>query len=126
MNINLDTIIIFVSDVDKLKFFYVDLLELKIAEEIPSQWLLLRAGNAKVGIHKIGNQYQHIANPGPRSESNVKIAFEIDQDLTKFREYLISKEVAMREIKSFGNDGYLYCDGEDPEGNVFQLKQRVS
>ena len=32
----------------------------------------------------------------------------------------------MREIKTFENYDYWLCDGEDLEGNVFQLKQRKS
>jgi hypothetical protein len=30
----------------------------------------------------------------------------------------------MKEIKTFDNYDYWLCDGEDLEGNVFQLKQR--
>jgi hypothetical protein len=30
----------------------------------------------------------------------------------------------MREIKTFDNYEYWLCDGEDPEGNVFQLKRK--
>jgi len=29
----------------------------------------------------------------------------------------------MREIKTFDGYAYWLCDGQDPEGNVFQLKQ---
>jgi hypothetical protein len=30
----------------------------------------------------------------------------------------------VKEITTFDNYDYWLCDGEDPEGNVFQLRQR--
>jgi hypothetical protein len=30
----------------------------------------------------------------------------------------------MQQIKTFENYDYWLCDGADPEGNIFQLKQR--
>jgi len=39
MKLNLDTIIVFVQHVDKLKSFYVDILKLDILEEIPTEWM---------------------------------------------------------------------------------------
>ena len=57
MELTLDTIIIFVRDVDALRTFYVDILELDIVEELKSEWLLLQAGNCKIGLHKVGDPY---------------------------------------------------------------------
>lgn len=58
-------------------------------------------------------------------ESNTKLVFEIKEELTSLRQELINKGVALREIKSFPGFDYLLCDGEDPEGNVFQLAQKL-
>jgi catechol-2,3-dioxygenase len=57
MKLQLDTIVIFVQNVDKLKLFYADILKLDIIEELKSKWLLLKAGDCKIELHKIGEQY---------------------------------------------------------------------
>lgn len=124
INVNLDTIILYVQNVDRLKAFYTSVFNLKIIEEYPSEWVLMDAGNSKIGLHKIGDQYRDPSKEPFKFDNNTKITFAIREDLNTVRTYLISKDVAMREIKTFDNYDYFLCDGEDPEGNVFQLKQR--
>lgn len=122
--VKLDTIILYVQNVDNLKAFYTNIFNLKIVEEYQSTWALLNAGNSKIGLHKIGEQYWDESKGSFKFDNNTKIVLEIDEDLNKVREYLINQNVAMREIKTFDDYDYWLCDGEDPEGNVFQLKQR--
>lgn len=124
MTVNLDTIILYVQDVDRLKTFYIDHFNMKVIEEYPSQWVLLKAGYANLGLHKIGEQYLDQGNGSVRVDTNCKIVFEINEEIDKARDKLLSKNIAMREIKTFNNYDYWLCDGEDPEGNVFQLKQK--
>ncbi|MEP7324009.1 MAG: VOC family protein [Saprospiraceae bacterium] len=124
MRLNLDTIILFVQNVDNLKTFYVDILKLEIVEEIKSEWLLLKAGNCHIGLHKMGDQYLEHYKGKSKFENNSKIVFMVDEDIYKIRERLLNEQVLMREIKTFDNYDFMLCDGEDPEGNVFQLKQK--
>jgi catechol-2,3-dioxygenase len=124
MKLNLETIIIFVQNVDKLKLFYVNILKLEIVEEFQSEWLLLKAGNCKIGLHKIGDQYLESSKGEFKFNNNTKIVFEIEEDINKVREHLLEKNVFIKEIKTFESYNYWLCDGEDPEGNVFQLKQK--
>jgi hypothetical protein len=86
--------------------------------------VLLRAGNGYIGLHKIGDQYLSKIKSGYKFDNNAKIVFEIQEDINKARQLLIDKNVSMREIKTFDNYDYWLCDGEDPEGNIFQLKQK--
>lgn len=122
--LQLDTIIIFVHDVDQLKSFYVDILKLSIVEELKSEWVLLKAGNGQIGLHKIGHAYLDKNKEPHKLESNTKIVFEVEEEINEIRELLLQKNVAMKEIMTFDNYNYWLCDGEDPEGNVFQLKQK--
>lgn len=124
MKLNLETIIIFVQNIEKLKSFYSNILELEIVEEIESQWVLLKAGNANIGLHQIGEQYLENDVEGFKVDNNTKIIFEIEDDIYQIRKKLMDKNVPLQEIKKFENDDFLRCDGEDPEGNVFQLKQK--
>lgn len=124
MKLNFETLIIFVQDVDKLKSFYAGILKLEILEEYQSEWLLLGSGNCKIGLHKIGGQYLEDGAPAFKFDNNTKVVFEVEEDIHQVRAYLLTEQVLMKEITTFENYDYLLCDGEDPEGNVFQIKQR--
>lgn len=123
MRSSLNCIILFVKDVDRLKDFYVNNLNLDLAEEIKSEWVLLKAGQCELGLHKIGAEYLHTVETG-RFENNTKIVFEIDEDIFLIHKKFEAKNTALREIKTWENYPYWICDGEDPEGNVFQLRMK--
>jgi predicted enzyme related to lactoylglutathione lyase len=123
MNAQLSTIILYIKDVPLLKNFYVENFNLKVIEEDPI-WALLDAGGAKIGLHKIGDQYLEKIESGYIFDNNTKIVFEIDSDIELVRNEMISKNIQMREIKTFDNYPFWMCDGTDPEGNVFQLKSK--
>jgi catechol-2,3-dioxygenase len=124
MNLKLESIILFVQNVDKLKAFYVDILKLDIIEESKSQWLLVKAGNCCIGLHKIGEPYLDSNQGEFKFDNNTKLVFEIEDDIHQIREQLIKENVMLKEVITFDNYEYWLCDGEDPEGNVFQLRQR--
>jgi catechol 2,3-dioxygenase-like lactoylglutathione lyase family enzyme len=124
MQLKLSTIIIFVQNVEKLKTFYVDSLKLSIVEEIRSEWLLLQAGNCKIGLHKIGDQYLDKNKGEFKFDNNTKIVFEPDEDIYKIRERLLNQNVSIKEVTTYENFDFLFCDGEDPEGNIFRLQQK--
>lgn len=121
MKVNLNMTMLFVQDVTALSKFYKDLFNMQVIEESPG-WVVLQAGDGKIGLHRIGEQY---AEDKPfKFDSNCKLVFDISEDLKAERSQLIAAGVKMRELKTFDNYDYWVCDGEDPEGNVFQLRQR--
>jgi catechol 2,3-dioxygenase-like lactoylglutathione lyase family enzyme len=126
MKLNLDTIIIFGQNIDKLKAFYVGILKLEVIEEFQSEWLLIRAGFCNIGLHKVGEQFIDSNQDSFKFDNNTKIIFEIDEDIYNIREQLLASNISMKDVKSFDNYPFLLCDGEDPEGNIFQLKQKKS
>lgn len=123
MNTQLETIILYVKNVQLLRNFYLDYFNLKVIEEDPG-WVLLDAGGAHIGLHKIGDQYLEKIEAGYLFDNNTKLVFEIDIDIESARNELVSKNIPMREIKTFENYPFWLCDGTDPEGNVFQLKSK--
>ncbi|REC43369.1 VOC family protein [Chryseobacterium pennipullorum] len=123
MNARLDTVILYVQDVQLLKNFYVDHFDLKVIEE-DSVWVLLDAGAAYIGLHRAGNYFITNMEDTEIFGSNTKIVFEIDMDINSARNEFVLKNIPMREIKTFENYPFMLCDGTDPEGNVFQLKSR--
>ena len=124
MKLNLDTIILYVQDVNRLKSFYTTTFGFEILEEYEAEWVLLNTGNAKIGLHKIGDPYLAQIKSGYKFDNNTKIVFEINEDIHALRQVLLDQNVLMREVSTFDTYEYWLCDGEDPEGNVFQLKQK--
>jgi hypothetical protein len=121
----LSRIIIFGHDVDKLKTFYVDNFNFLVSEEMSGYWIVLKAGQMEIALHKIGPEYEPKNKEGFRAESNTKLVFQVRDNLKKIRQDLLNQSIPMGEIKSFKGIDALFCDGEDPEGNVFQIEQRL-
>lgn len=123
MNVKLNSIILYVQDIELLKNFYVENFNLKVIEE-DHIWALMSAGTVNIGLHKIGDEYLEKIETGYQFDNNTKLVFEIDLNIETARNELLLRNVQMREIKTFENYDFWLCDGIDPEGNVFQLKYR--
>lgn len=118
----LSRIIIFVRDTDLLKNFYADNFNLPVVEYIPNEWVVLNAGATEIALHKIGDAYLNDDTP---KTSNVKLVFKINEDINAFRQQLLNNGAVMKDMKSFAGINSLFCDGEDPEGNIFQLEMQT-
>lgn len=121
MHVQLDTIILFCGDADLLKQFYTSHFGFTVLEETPSEWVVMNAGKVRIGLHRIGEAYR--SEEPFRAESNVKLVFDVEEDLHTLRQRMLDQQIVVQEIKSYDNYPYWICDGEDPEGNVFQLRQ---
>lgn len=124
VNASLDSIIFFVRDVERLKDFYTEIFQLPLAEHTPQMWALLKAGDISIGLHRMGEEYLAGTDDSFKADSNAKLVFEVEEEIHQLRTSFIQQGVAMREVKTFENYPWWLCDGEDPEGNVFQLKQK--
>ncbi len=121
MHVSFNRVILFVQDVTYLKSFYQQRFQFEPLEEITDEWVILNAGACELAFHKAGP----VGHGVDGAFNNVKLVFEITSDLTMLRDELVLNNVPMKEIKSFAGIPYLFCDGIDPEGNVFQLMQKV-
>lgn len=120
MHPSLTRIIIFAGNVEKLKQFYQSNFKFSLLEEIKNEWLVLKAGQTEIAFHQVGEAYRNEAGEF-NAESNTKLVFTIASDIHHFRNTLVEGGATMQEVKSFPGFNYLMCDGEDPEGNVFQI-----
>ena len=125
MKISLNRIILYVQDVNRLKEFYQENLGLTPIEEITGEWTLLQAGVGELALHRVGKPYRVKDPESWRVQSNGKLVFTVDRDIEELRQELLEKGVPMREVKSYPGFPYMLCDGEDPEGNIFQLSKDV-
>jgi len=122
MKPNLSCIILFVKDIEQVKAFYLSHFNLTIAEEIQLQWVLLKAGNCEIGLHQIAAEY--IVAAATENETNSKLVFDIDDEIYQVHQQMTKNSIAITEVKNWDNYPYLLFDGKDPEGNVFQIRQK--
>lgn len=111
-------LILFSGDVPRLRDFYVGVLGCGVVSEEPG-WIRLDAGGVVLALHALRGE--PAASGGPREDSYWKPCFHAD-DVAATRERLIGAGVAMGEVVRFGE--VAYCDGADPDGNVFQITSR--
>jgi catechol 2,3-dioxygenase-like lactoylglutathione lyase family enzyme len=104
-------VILFVGDMKAMTEFYETKLGLKVLTRSDG-WVDLDAGPIRLALH------HGTPNPG-----RTKICFYA-ADVSKSRRELIDRGVAMGKDPGPG-DGLKLCDGKDPEGNVFQLSNRM-
>ncbi|VVE12839.1 VOC family protein [Pandoraea anhela] len=122
MPIPVSRLILYVRDVERLKSFYQQYFALAVVEEIAGEWVVLNAGAIELALHLVRQPYRQ-QPPSMHPRSNAKIVFSVTSGLTEMRERLLRDGVRMRDLKRFDGFPFLMCDGEDPEGNVFQLAQ---
>lgn len=123
MPLHLQRIILFGKEIGLLKGFYQQFFGATVIEEIPGEWIVLNTGQMELALHKAGAAWLDGDKPF-RAESNTKIVFNVTEDLHQLREKWAAAGVNIREVISFPGFPALFCDGEDPEGNVFQLMQQ--
>lgn len=121
MEIAISRIIIFTRDVTLLKNFYTKNFGLAVVEETPNEWVVLNAGAIEIALHKIGES--HIGDTA--KTTNTKLVFRLKGGVRLFRQKLIDNGVMIKEIKSFPGIPSIFCDGEDPDGNIFQLEDQL-
>ncbi|MFZ6725037.1 VOC family protein [Undibacterium sp. MH2W] len=121
MPLSLCRLILYVHDVSLLKRFYQLHFSFELVEEIPDEWVVLHTGHIELALHRVGMPWRD--QPLNRSSSNVKMVFNVKSGLPELRTSLLSAGVAMGDLKRYDGFPQLMCDGQDPEGNVFQLSQ---
>jgi catechol 2,3-dioxygenase-like lactoylglutathione lyase family enzyme len=112
--------IVFVEDIARMQAFYQGALGLPVISAEPG-WVRLDAGGVVLALHAI--------KPGPplpepareRADAYIKLCFHVD-DIDDARAALVAAGSTMRELHHHGD--VAFCDGLDPEGNIFQITTR--
>jgi catechol 2,3-dioxygenase-like lactoylglutathione lyase family enzyme len=123
-NLVLGRVMLYAKDLKKMVTFYRDVLGFGIIPSRfdPEEFIVLDAGGAQLCLHQIPDVIARTIDisdpPQPRSKVPVKIMFVIE-DVETMRERLLARGVPMGSLQSFLP--LIYCDGQDPEGNIFQI-----
>jgi catechol-2,3-dioxygenase len=123
VTVALTRVILYVQDVERIANFYHDTLGLAVTEQIKGEWAVLKAGQCEIALHRVGEPYRVADATTWKAVSNAKLVLTVDRELSQLRAELVAKGVPMTTIKSYPPLTGPLCDGQDPEGNVFQLAQ---
>jgi len=111
---------VFVHDAAQMQAFYEALGLVVVDGSAASGFIRLADpdGGAVLALH-----FTKAIGPGgpPRVDSATKLCFNVD-DVDKERAALVARGVTMRDIHRW--EGIAFCDGIDPEGNIFQITTR--
>ena len=109
-------VILFVNDVPRRKAFYGQAFGLTVLEE-EDGYCRLDSGGCVLMLHAL----REPPSPTPREDTFIKFCFQTD-DVAGLRGKLTALGAKMREPHHFGT--ITFCDGVDPEGNIFQITTR--
>ena len=123
-NLVLGTVTLYAKDLKKMVAFYRDALGFAIipSRYDPGEFVVLDAGNTQLCLHQIPEVIARNIESSDPSQSNSKVPAKITfviEDIEGMRERLIARGLAMGSLQSF--PPLLFCDGQDPEGNLFQI-----
>ena len=112
MRLSLKRIVLFTPDMARMTAFYRDVLGLPLRHDEPG-FKEFDAGGCGIALH---NGKSRVGARAP------KLSFWAD-DLVAARAELIARGARMGEV--LGGDGLMRCEGKDPDGNAFQLSNRI-
>ncbi len=122
MKTEFSRLILFVDDIDRMSDFYGGVLGLDKLDGGDSGFVCFSAGAGQVCLHSLPPQYRTSSEEYPkREDTHVKFVFSSD-DIERDRQFLLEKGIRMGDKVRYGL--VEFCDGADPEGNIFQISSR--
>jgi predicted enzyme related to lactoylglutathione lyase len=110
----LSRVIIFTGDVKTLVDFYISHFDLALVGEFDAGWTELNAGGCNLAFHKFSEKLDG-------GDNGIKFVFAAS-DVAAEKARLEGLGVKMTRIFTFGQ--IQMCDGQDPDGNRFQISSR--
>ena len=126
--IRVSRIILFVKNMTTMLEFYETHFGLRrqANPDDTDGFVSLDAGSVQLSRHQIPPRYaKNITITDPpevRQGMPCKIVFEVE-NVEAMREILLADGVNVRTLEVSG--AFSFCDGIDPEGNVFQISNRL-
>jgi len=128
VDLRVSRIILFANDMEKMTPFYEAIIGLRRVgtPEDSDDFVALDAGGVHLCLHRIPEQYARDVEvaipPVAREGTPIKVCFH-SPDVRHARGVLESRGARLGPVREFGN--LHVCDGIDPEGNVFQISNRI-
>ena len=121
--LRLARVILFAANLDTMVAFYRDLIGLPVASAEPG-FVCLDGGGASLALHAIGKGRAVVPKkPAPaRKDAVAKIVFLTTDPDAAMNEL---EAHGVRPLRRMTSGKLILRDGLDPEGNVFQISNRV-
>lgn len=119
-------IVLFVNSLESQTNFYLQVLNATVSSK-SEEYATLSTDNFELTLHQIPEQYQEAIQTPPqiREDCAWKPTFDID-NLGAAREAASQLGGTIKDPGfEWPLDGFVYCDGSDPEGNVIQFRQSM-
>lgn len=119
----LNRVIIFVADVQKCARFYISTFGFAAlpSEHAAAEWMELETGGCRLAFHKAHGPHGPIEEPTGGPMNPHKIVF-FAEDVEAARTEAMARGAPMSGVHKYGS--LLLCDGQDPEGHMFQISNR--
>jgi DNA-binding MarR family transcriptional regulator/predicted enzyme related to lactoylglutathione lyase len=120
-------VVLYAKNLARMQEFYRSLLDLEV-EQSQSDHVLLRSTLLELVIVQIPESIASTVDiavpPRRRSGTPIKLVFDVmNLGATRASARELGGEVDP-SAQEWTNEGYRICDGQDPEGNVVQFRQR--
>ncbi|UHQ19562.1 hypothetical protein LVB87_15450 [Lysobacter sp. KIS68-7] len=115
--------VVFVADVPRMARFHRELFSMQVLHDAPDHVVLERDG-LQLTIHALRGE--PASDGAPRFDTCVKLCFPVDAiaDI-RARAPALGGELWAAE-KEWEARGFRACDGRDPEGNIFQVRESAA
>ncbi len=122
---NLDYTMLLCDEIAPMRDFYVDVLGLRVHQEIRDRYLELRVGASTLALRLRGRSYD-----GPARESagaSVQLAFRVPpSDIDIAAEQLIERGIELLEpVRDLPDFGHRVLFVADPEHNVIEIYAEI-
>jgi catechol 2,3-dioxygenase-like lactoylglutathione lyase family enzyme len=107
-------VIIFTHDVQRLSDFYKRYFGLEVVGEADAEWAELSSGTCNIAFHRYSEEVDG-------RDGWVKVVFG-SRNVADEKARLEDLGLSLSEVVEFGS--IQLCDGQDPDGNRFQISSR--
>jgi predicted enzyme related to lactoylglutathione lyase len=118
--------VLYARDLDRLVEFYASVAGIE-PQTVEKGFATLGAGPTQFVIvripKRIADTIEIATPPEPREDTPLKLVFSVE-DIARARERAAELGGAVNAMeREWEFEGARVCDGHDPEGNIFQLRQ---
>ena len=120
--------VLYAKDLQRLVEFYSAIACLDV-QSVQNGFAILGREPSRLVIvripKRIADSIDISTPPEPREDTPIKLVFAVE-DIASVRERAVERGGAMNAVeREWEFEGARVCDGHDPEGNVFQIRQAV-
>jgi catechol-2,3-dioxygenase len=112
---------LYVRDLERVKKFYHEILELPVISYVPGKHIFFTAGSSVLLCFNPEESKKKTSPPGHFGGGKQHFAFEVaGREYPQAKEWIIKKGITITDTVIW-NSGIESCYFEDPEGNVLEI-----